>query len=195
MTLLLNLLLPLCFILQDSSQLLLRQDLQKDFGKLQQNSSHFISDNSTLNPSVETVANDLQLFGLVANLDLSQATSTWQEYGSHQVRRWKFDEGNIRSITQIQSEMKLDTLVTQRYLDNKAPTQQHITNSFTFRTYLISTDSDKNKLYYQTENEQGLLSYQLGDKVVEITYASPKKGLADVLQPYRQEIEKLTSDL
>jgi len=186
-------LLPLSFILTDSSKLHLQQDLQKDLRQLQQNDSHFISDNSSLTPSVETVAEDLQLFSLVASLDLSQASYTWQEEGPHQIHRWRLDEGEIRSITEIQSTILLDTVVTQRYADNKPSTQQHIQNSFTFRTYLVSTASQQNKLYYLTEEEQGLLAYRLGEKQVEITYSPPKKGLADVLPGFVRQIDKLAS--
>ncbi|TPE43487.1 hypothetical protein [Pontibacter mangrovi] len=191
----LSILLPLTFILPDTSQLQLLQDLKQDLQQLQSGNSHFISDNSTLSPSVETVAQDLQLFGLIAHLDLSQASYTWQEQGQHQVHRWKFDEGDIRSIVEIQSSIPLDTVVTVRYLDGKPPTQQHIANTFTFRAYFISTVDTPNKLYYLTEEEQGLLGYRLGEKLVEVTYASAKKGLSDVLPRYKEEVRQLVLQL
>lgn len=193
--LLLSILLPLSFILTDTTKLHLLQDLQKDLGQLQTSERHFISDNSSLSPSVETVVEDLQLFSLVANLNLSQASYTWQEQGPHQIHRWRLDEGNIRSITQIQSIIQLDTVVTQRYADNKPPTQQHIRNSFTFRTYLVSTASEQHKLYYLTEEEQGLLAYRIGEKQVKITYAASKAGLADVLPDFLRQLDNLTATL
>lgn len=194
MTFLLSILLPLSFIFTDTTQLQLRQDLQKDLDKLQQ-SRYFISDNTTLSPNLQTVANDMQLFGLVSNLDLSQATYTWQEEGEHQVHRWRFDEGQIKSITQIQTNMQVDTVVTQRYLENRPATQHRIQNSFTFRTYLISTADDQHKLYYLTEDKQGLLAYRLGEKQVEVKYSEAKEGLADVLPGYRKEIASITGDI
>ncbi|MDX5436875.1 MAG: hypothetical protein LPK03_06745 [Pontibacter sp.] len=194
MTLLLSILLPLSSILTDTTQLQLRQDLQKDLDKLQQ-SRYFISDNTTLSPNLQTVANDLQLFGLVSNLDLSQATYTWQQEGEHQVHRWRFDEGQIKSITQIQTNMQVDTVVTQRYLENRPATQHRIQNSFTFRTYLISTADDQHKLYYLTEDKQGLLAYRLGEKQVEVKYSEAKEGLSDVLPGYRKEIASITGDI
>ncbi|WP_276499289.1 hypothetical protein [Pontibacter litorisediminis] len=193
--LLFTILLPFSFILSDSSQLRLQQNLQQDLARLQQAGSYFISDNSTLSPTVQTVAQDLQLFGLVATLDLSNAVYVQQQQGPHQLHRWRFEEGEIRGITQIQSSIQLDTVVTQRYLENRAPTQHRIQNNFTFRTYLVSTASEPNKLYYLTEEQQGLLTYRLGEKQVEITYASPKQGLADVLPAYRKEIERLLGNL
>ncbi|OKL39855.1 hypothetical protein [Pontibacter flavimaris] len=198
-TLLLSILLPLSFILSDTSivsdtsQLRLQQDLQKDLNRLQQASSYFISDNSNLSPTVETVAQDLQLFALVANLDLSQATYVQQQQGPHQVHRWMFDAGEIRSIVQIQSNIALDTVVTQRYLENRPPTQHRIQNSFSFRTYLISTVSEPDKLYYLTEEQQGLLAYRMGEKQVEITYAAAKEGLSDILPAYKAEVQQLSA--
>ncbi|MCX2740000.1 hypothetical protein [Pontibacter anaerobius] len=191
MTFLLSILLPFSFLLTDSSQLRLQQDLQKDLNRLQQSNSYFISDNSNLSPTVQSMAEDLQLFSLVANLDLSNATYIQQQQGPHQVHRWKFDEGEIRSIVQIQSNIDLDTVVTQRYLENRAPTQHRIRNSFSFRTYYISTASEPNKLYYLTEEEQGLLAYHLGEKQVEISYTSAKDGLSDILPKYRKEVQQL----
>ncbi|WP_266202591.1 hypothetical protein [Pontibacter kalidii] len=192
-TLLLSFLLPLSFILSDSSQLRLQRDLQKDLSRLQQANSYFISDNSNLSPTVQTVAQDLQMFALVANLDLSKATYIQQQQGQHQVHRWKFDEGEIRSIVQIQSNIALDTVVTQRYLENRAPTQHRIQNSFNFRTYLVSTASEPDKLYYLTEEQQGLLGYRLGEKQVEITYAAAKEGLSDILPAYKAEVQQLSA--
>lgn len=194
MTLLLSILLPLSFLFTDSTQLRLQQDLQKDLNRLQQSNSYFISDNSNLSPTVHSVAKDLQLFSLVANLDLSQAVHIQQQQGQHEIHRWKFDEGQIRSIIQIQSTIELDTVVTQRYLENRPPTQHRIQNSFTFRTYYISTDTEQNKLYYLTEEQQGLLAYHLGEKQVEVTYSSAKEGLSDILLKYRDAVQQLVAD-
>ncbi|WP_299758497.1 hypothetical protein [uncultured Pontibacter sp.] len=192
-TFLLSILLPLTFLFTDTTQLRLQQDLQKDLSQLQQSKSYFISDNSNLSPTVQTVAEDLQLFALVAQLDLSQAIYIQQQQGQHQIHRWKFDEGEIRSIVQIQSSIGIDTMVTQRYLENRAPTQHRVQNSFTFRTYLVSTASEQNKLYYLTEEQQGLLAYRLGEKQVEVTYASAKEGLSDILPKYKEEVRQLVS--
>ncbi|ARS36202.1 hypothetical protein [Pontibacter actiniarum] len=196
MTLLQTLLpLLLSFMLTDTPELHLQQDLQKDLAKLQQSNRYFISDNSTLNPSLQGLAQDLQLFALVANLDLSQASYQAQQQGPHRVEQWLFSEGEIRSITQVQSNVAVDTVVTQRYLENRPPTQQRIQNNFTFRTYLISTSSGQAKLYYLTEAEQGLLAYRLGERQVEIGYTAAKEGLSDVLPAYRQEVKRLAGKL
>ena len=194
---LLNLILPLffSFVIADTGQLHLQQDLQKDLAKLQQNSRYFISDNSSLSPSLQGIANDLQLFALVSDLDLEKATHSQQQQGPHQVQQWTFSEGDIRQITQIQSEIQLDTVVTQRYLENRAPTQQRVMNDFTFRTYLVSTSREPAKLYYLTEATQGLLAYRLGERQVEINYADKKQGLVDVLPKYEAEIQALIQGL
>lgn len=192
-TFLLSILLPLSFLFTDTTQLRLQQDLHKDLSQLQQSKSYFISDNSNLSPTVQTVAEDLQLFALVAQLDLSQAVYIQQQQGQHQIHRWKFDEGEIRSIVQIQSNIAMDTVVTQRYLENRAPTQHRVQNSFTFRTYFVSTASEQNKLYYLTEEQQGLLAYRLGEKQVEVTHASAKEGLSDILPKYKEEVRQLVS--
>ncbi|GAB3820305.1 hypothetical protein [Pontibacter rugosus] len=185
----------LALILTDTGELKLQQDLQKDLTRLQQSNSHFISDNSILNPSVQTVANDMQLFSLIAYLELAKATYTQQIQGPHQVQQWRFEEGDIRSITQIESHIQLDTVVTQRYLNERAPTQRRITNNFTFHSYIVSTAAEPAKLYYVSETEQGLLSYKLGEKQVQLTYTSPKEGLSDLLPLYHQQVEKLRQDL
>ncbi len=190
---LLFLLFPLLFtyMLTLAPTLRLQQDLEQDLDQLMKDSRYFISDNSTLTPSVQTVANDLQLFHLAASLDLSKATYSGNTIGKHQVDVWQFAEGDVKSIYQIESRIQLDTVVTQRYLDNRSPTQQRIANGFTFRSYAISTASTPLKFYYLTEEDQGLLSYHLGDKQVKITYAATKEGLADVLPGYRKEINQL----
>ncbi|GHA53077.1 hypothetical protein [Pontibacter akesuensis] len=185
----------LSLILVADNPLKLQQDLQRNLQQLQQSNSHFISDNSLLDPSIQTVANDLQLFGLVANINLENAIHSQQQQGPHQVQQWTFTDGAIRQITQIESNIVLDTVVTQRYLNGRAPTQQRINNKFTFRTYVVSTDEAPSKLYYLTEEEQGLLAYTSGEKQVQITYTSPKQGLSDILPRYQREVKQLVEFL
>ncbi|MFD3000842.1 hypothetical protein ACFS7Z_10755 [Pontibacter toksunensis] len=189
----LSLLLPLLytFAVALAPGLHLQQDLERDLARLTKDSRYFISDNSTLSPSVETVAADLQLFQLAASLDLAKASHSSYTIGNHQVDVWQFTEGDIKSVYQIESAVHLDTVVTQRYLDNRTPTKKRITNDFSFRSYAISTATEPLKLYYLTEASQGLLSYHLGKKQVEITYAATKEGLADILPRYREEIKQI----
>ncbi|GAA4440252.1 hypothetical protein GCM10023188_37280 [Pontibacter saemangeumensis] len=189
----LSTLLPLLlfYALAVAPGLRLQQDLEKDLAHLTGDSRYFISDNSTQTPSVQTVANDLQLFRLAADLDLSNAAHSSQSRGEHRVDIWRFEEGEIKSIYQIESNILLDTVITQRYLDNRTPTQQHITNNFTFRSYAVSTADAPLKLYYLTEAEQGLLAYRLGEKQVEINYAAKKEGLTDVIEGYKKEVAQL----
>ncbi|RIJ42805.1 hypothetical protein [Pontibacter oryzae] len=193
----LNILIPLLFSLlqADNTALQLKQDLQKDLSRLQQRNSYFISDNSTDQPSVKSIANDLQLFALVANLDLSRTTHNTQQQGPHQIQQWTFSEGQIRRVVQVESIIALDTVVTQRYLENRPPTQHRVQNTFTFRTYFVSTDDAQHKLHYLTEAEQGLLAYTLGEKQVEVSYTSPKEGLTDILAKYKNEAKQLSLSL
>lgn len=192
----LPLLLPLIFsyMIALAPPLHLQQDLEQDIARLKKDSRFFISDNSTQIPTVQTVVNDLQLFQLVASLDLSKATYSSNTIGNHQVSVWQLPEGDIRKIYQIESTVHLDTVVTQRYLDNRPPTQKRIRNDFTFRSYAVSTAAAPLKLYYLTEADQGLLSYRFGEKQVEITYAATKEGLPDVLPYYRKEVKQLLSN-
>ena len=190
----LSALLPLLLPYLLATTLLLQQDLEKDLALLTKDSRYFISDNSTQTPSVQSVASDLQLFQLAANLDLSNAAHSSEIMGEHRVDLWRFDEGGIRAIYQIESNILLDTVITQRYLDNRTPTQQRITNDFTFRTYIVSTDSAPAKLFYLTEAAQGLLAYKLGEKQVAINYATKKEGLTDVLPGYMEEVQRLIGE-
>ena len=190
----LSALLPLLLPYLLATSLHLQQDLEKDIALLTKDSRYFISDNSTQTPSVQTVARDLQLFQLAANLDLSNAAHSSEIMGEHRVDLWRFDEGGIRAIYQIESNILLDTVITQRYLDNRTPTQQRITNDFTFRTYIVSTDSAPAKLFYLTEAAQGLLAYRLGEKEVAINYAEKKEGLTDVLPGYINEVQRLVGE-
>lgn len=193
---LLHTILPLLFsfVLADAGGLKLQQDIRKDLARLQQGNSYFISDNTSETASLQSIQSDLQLFGLVSNLDLSNATYSERQQGPHQVRQWKFDEGEITSITQVESNIHLDTVVTQRYLENRPPSQHRITNDFIFRTYQVATTSDPAKLFYLTEAEQGLLAYKLGKKQVQVSYTSGKRGLNDLLPTYKEEVQKLLED-
>ncbi|WP_347158235.1 hypothetical protein [Pontibacter chitinilyticus] len=179
----------LLLVVPDSLQL--QQDLAQNLSKLQQDGQYYISDSGSPSPSLQTVENDLQLFAVVAHMDLSQATYSNRRFGNHQVEKWEFPEGNIKTIYQIQSNVHLDTVVTQRYLDNRAPTQHRITNDFVFRTYAVSTATSPLKLYYLTEATQGLLEYRIDNRQVQIGYANNKAGLADYLPQLKQEVADL----
>ncbi|MBF9252512.1 hypothetical protein I2I11_04330 [Pontibacter sp. 172403-2] len=182
------------FFFNAPSSLLLQQDIVANLEKLQNDSRFYISDNASPSPSLQTVASDLQLFGVAASIDLSQATYSSRLDGNHLIEKWAFPDGQIEAIYQIQSTIHLDTVVTQRYLDNRAPTQQHITNDFTFRTYAVSAPSAPVKLYYLTEADQGLLEYRINDRQVQIGYADKKEGLRDVLPQVEKEIKDLLSN-
>ena len=190
---LLHAILPLLFsfILADTGELKLQQDLQKDVTKLQQSNRYFISDNTTENANLQSILTDLQLFGMVSNLDLSKAKYSQYQQGPHQVQQWRFDEGGIKSITQLESTIAMDTVVTQRYLENRPPSQHRITNNFVFRAYQVSTVNEPAKLFYLTEEEQGLLAYHLGEKQAQISYTSPKNGLNHLLPTYQAEVDAI----
>ncbi|MDX5418433.1 MAG: hypothetical protein LPK09_04390 [Hymenobacteraceae bacterium] len=192
----LHLLLPilLSFFMSQSADLRLLQDIKKDAQTLG-NTSVFISDNATLSPSLQTVDSDLQLFLVVASIDLSQSRYSKSQHGKHLVHTWAFDEGNIKAIHQIETSFKLDTVVTQRYLENRAPTQQRIMNDFMFRTYAVSTNDSLIKLYYLTEDEQGLLEYKIDDRHVELVYPKKKNGLSDLLPKMKDELDRLVVSL
>lgn len=179
------------FFLNAPGALLLQQDMAQNLAKLQNDSRYYISDNASSSPSLQTVASDLQLFGVAASIDLSQASYSSRRDGNHLVEKWAFPDGTIKAIYQIQSTVHLDTIVTQRYLDNRPPTQHRITNDFTFRTYAVSTASAPVKLYYLTEADQGLLTYRINDRQVQIGYADKKEGLSDVLPQLEKGINEL----
>ena len=180
-----------CFFLIAPDALLLLQDITQNLTKLQNDSRYYISDNASPSPSLQTVANDLQLFGVAASIDLSQASYSSRRDGNNLIEKWAFPDGAIEAIYQIQSTIHLDTVVTQRYLDSRPPTQHHITNDFTFRTYAVSTPSAPVKLYYLVEADQGLLEYRINDRQVQIGYAEKKEGLSDVLPQLQEEIRGL----
>ena len=184
----------LSYVLFVTPTLHLQQDVEKDLARLQEDKRYFISDNSTFSPSAQTVTSDLQLFQVKGALDLSKASHSSETLGNHQIDVWQFPEGDIKKIYQIESKVHLDTVVTQRYLDQRTPTQQRITNDFTFRSYLITTASEPSERYYLTEKDQGLLSYHLGEKQVEINYAGKKEGLSDILPKHQQEVKEVLEE-
>ncbi len=179
------------FILATTSTLHLQADIAKDLQLLQHDSGLYISDNTSASPSVQTVTSDLQLFGVVAGINLAKATYSDHKLGNHYVEKWVFPTGEINAIYQIKSIIQLDTVVTQRYLDHRTPTKQHIVNTFTFYTYAVVTASATPKLYYQTEQDQGLLAYTIGNQHVQIGYATTKQGLVDVLPQVAEQVQKL----
>lgn len=188
----LHAILPLLFsMLVAPGALLLQQDMMQNLAKLQNDSRYYISDNASPSPSLQTVASDLQIFGVAASIDLSQASYSSRRDGNHLVEKWAFPDGTIKAIYQIQSTVHLDTVVTQRYLDNRPPTQHRVANDFTFRTYAVSTASAPVKLYYLTEADQGLLAYRINDRQVQIGYADKKDGLNDVLPQLEEGINEL----
>jgi hypothetical protein len=178
-------------LFSQGTNLQLAYDINKD-AQILGNTSVFISDNATFNPSLQTVDSDLQLFLVTARIDLSQSRYSAKPYGKHQVQAWRFEEGsNIRAIYQIDTSLALDTVVTQRYLENRAPTQERIMNNFRFRTYAVSTRDSVQKLYYLTEDEQGLVEYRIDDRHVELVYSRKKQGLSDVMPKLKDELDAL----
>ncbi|MBX0333156.1 hypothetical protein K3G39_07890 [Pontibacter sp. HSC-14F20] len=192
----LSLLFPILvsFIFSQDSNLQLSQDLNKD-AKILANTSVFISDNATLSPSMRTVESDLELFYVMSSINISQSKYSAGQQGKHHVQTWRFDEGNIKAIHQIETTIALDTVVTQRYLENRAPTQQRIQNNFKFRTYTVSTTDALIKLYYLTEDEQGLLEYKIDDRHVELVYPKKKQGLSDLMPKVKDELDRLVVEL
>lgn len=193
---LLSLLLPIffSFIFRQDSNLQLGQDLSKD-ARILASTSVFISDSATPNPSVRTIESDLELFFVMASINLSESKYSARQRGKHHVQTWRFDEGSIKAIHQIETTLALDTVVTQRYLENRAPTQQRIMNNFKFRTYAVSTTDALTKLYYLTEDEQGLLEYKIDDRHVELVYPKKKQGLSDIMPKVKDEIDRLVVEL
>lgn len=192
LTLLFPLLLSL--FLAQGTTLQLAEDIRKD-AQILGNTSVFISDNATFSPSLQTVDSDLQLFLVTASINLSQSRYSAKQQGRHHVQTWRFDEGHIKAIHQIETTIALDTVVTQRYLENRPPTQQRIQNDFTFRTYTVSTADAPIKLYYLTEAEQGLLEYKIVDRHVELVYTKKKQGLSDLMPKVKDELDQLVVGL
>ena len=186
-------LLPLYFFLlfDQAGTLPLNRDLDRDLRILNQ-TSVYISDNTSLSPSVEMIANDLQLFRVIASIDLANAGYSSSKKGSHTVQQWRFkDGGEIRAIYYVESEIALDTVVTQRYLENRAPSQHRIRNTFLFRTYAVSTADNPVKLYYLSEADQGLLKYTIDARQVALIYPTKKEGLSDVLPKVEEQVDRV----
>lgn len=192
----LSLLFPVlfAFLFNQDSNLQLGQDLRKD-AKILASTSVFISDNATLSPSMRTIESDLELFYVMASINLSESKYSARQQGRHHIQTWRFSEGNIKAIRQIETTIALDTVVTQRYLENRAPTQQRIQNNFKFRTYAVSTADALIKLYYLTEDEQGLVEYKIDDRHVELVYSKKKLGLSDIMPKVKDELDRLVVEL
>ncbi|MBB6611133.1 hypothetical protein H7F15_08805 [Pontibacter sp. Tf4] len=193
--LLIQTILPFLLLLQTiAGNCSLKQDLEKDLKQLS-TSSVFISDNTSASPSVQTIVHDLQLFGVVATIDVSNSKYSQSTQGNYKVQEWRFPEGNIKAIYQLETTLALDTVVTQRYLENRAPTQHRIQNTFTFRAYAVSTAEDPVQLYYFTEADQGLLEYRLGVRQVQINYPAKKEGLSDLLPKVGEQVSKVLNSV
>ncbi|WP_162427139.1 hypothetical protein [Pontibacter pudoricolor] len=193
--LLIQTILPFLLLLQAHvGTFTLRQDLEKDLAKLA-GTSVFISDNTSASPSVQTIVDDLQLFGVAATIDLSNIKYSQSSQGNHTIHVWAFKEGDITSLYQIETTIALDTVVTQRYLENRAPTQHRIQNRFTFHTYAVSTSAHPLRFYYMTEAEQGLLEYRIGNRQVLVNYPAKKEGLSDILPKIQDQVSLVLSNL
>jgi len=194
--LLIQTILPFLFLLlqTQAGTYSFKQDLEKDLKRLS-TSSVFISDNTSASPSLQTIAHDLQLFGVVATIDVSNSKYSQSTKGNYKVQQWCFPEGNIKAIYQLETTIALDTVVTQRYLENRAPTQHRIQNTFKFRAYAVSTAEDPQQLYYFTEAEKGLLEYRIGVRQVQLNYSAKKEGLSDVLPKVEEQVSKVLSSV
>ncbi len=195
MMLLLHCLLPFfVLLLNRSEEFTLNKDIEKD-QQLLSSGFVYINDNTTSSPSMETVAKDLQLFQVAGFISTDGAAHSSSTQGRHTINKWQFTEGNIQAIYQVESTIALDTVVTQQYLDGKPPTQQRITNGFTFRTYVVATDSAPLQLLYMTEADQGLLEYRIERRKVGVGYSKKKEGLNEILPVFTAEIENLLKRL
>ncbi|TXK52059.1 hypothetical protein FVR03_01985 [Pontibacter qinzhouensis] len=192
----LHILLPLLisFFTPEPATLLLQQDIAKDY-QLLQGGQYFISDNTSSSPSLRTIESDLQLFQVVASVDLGSAQYSTNSSGRHQIKKWNFQEGDLKALYQIESTLALDTTVAVRYLDNKPPTQQHLKNTFRFRTYVVATTSAPDRLLYITEADQGLILYRMDIRQVEMVYSKQKEGLSAALPAFIAEIDQLVTQL
>jgi hypothetical protein len=194
--LLLNVLFPLLFSLfaTDPAALRLQKDLEKDY-QLLTNGQYFISDNTSSSPSLRTIESDLTLFQLVASIDLSTAAYSTSTSGKHQIMKWEFKEGDLKALYQIESTIPLDSTITVRYLDNKPPTQQQVRNTFRFRSYVVATTAAPDRLVYITEADQGLITYRMDIRQVDLVYGSQKEGLSVVLPGFMKEMDQLINQM
>lgn len=172
----------------------LRQDLEKD-AKILSSGPVFITDNTSASPTIDQVAHDLQLFGVAATIDLSKTNYSTENRQGHAVQKWKFTEGAIKAIYQIETTIVLDTVVVQRYLENRAPTQHRVQNTFTFRAYAVTMANNTAGLFYLTEVQQGLLNYRIGNRHIQLNYPAKKEGLSDIQPAIEAELDKLLSQL
>lgn len=172
-----------------AAQLNLGKDIQKDWEKLQKDSRIFISDNSSDSPSLQTIASDLEVIHVVAQIDLSNSVYSGRLMGDWVVHKWQFDDSHIKAIYQYERTIALDTVVTDTYLENRAPTQQQVKNNFSFRAYAVTTTGSPIKFYYLTEQDQGLLEYKVDDRTVQVNYATKKEGLSDIMPRVQKEME------
>lgn len=194
--LLIQTILPLLLLLLpvQSGNYMLQQDLEKD-AKILSGGPVFITDNTSASPTINHVAHDLQFFGVAATIDLSKSNYSTENRQGHAVQKWKFSEGPVKAIYQIETTVTLDTVVVQRYLENRAPTQHRVQNTFTFRTYGLVTAGRSLSMYYFTEAQQGLLEYRLGDRHILLNYPTKKEGLSDIQPAMQNEMDKLLSEL
>ncbi|QCR20952.1 hypothetical protein [Pontibacter sp. SGAir0037] len=195
--LLLRLILPFLlslFLLRADSTFTLLEDIAKD-QQLLTNDFVYVDDNTSINSTVASVLEDLQLFQVAGSIGVEGAKHTSNTQGNHTIHKWAFPEGDIKAIYQIESQVALDTVVTQQYLDGKAPKQQRIMNNFRFRAYAVATSSAPLKMYYLTEEEQGLLAYRIDQKEVNIGYSKKKNGLTDLLPVYTAQVERLLGSM
>lgn len=173
----------------DATELTLGKDIQKDWAKLQKDKDYFISDNASDDPSIQTIASDLQIIHVASAIDLSNSVYSGRLLGDWVVHKWEFDDSSIEAIYQFERTIALDTVVTNKYLENKAPTQQQIKNNFTFRAYAVSTTASPLKFYYLTEDVQGLLEYKVDDRAVQVNYATKIEGISDILPQVQKELK------
>jgi hypothetical protein len=172
----------------------LQQDLVKD-AKILSGSPVFITDNTSATPTINHVAHDLKVFGLAATIDLSKSNYSTQSRNSHAIQKWEFKDGPIKAVYQIETTVAIDTIVVQRYLENRAPTQHRVQNTFTFRVYALTAADNSLSLYYLTEKEQGLLEYKIGDRHIHLNYPTKKEGLNDIQPAIQNGLDKLLSEL
>lgn len=173
----------------DATEFVLGKDIQKDWAKLQKDKDYFISDNASDDPSIQTIASDLQIIHVASAIDLSNSVYSGRLLGDWVVHKWEFEDSNIEAIYQFERTIALDTVVTNKYLENKPPTRQPIKNNFTFRAYAVSTKASPLKFYYLTEQDQGLLEYKVDDRTVQVNYATKKEGISDILPKMQKELE------
>lgn len=180
--------------LTQAAQLTLGKDIEKDWARLQKDSRYFISDNTSDSPSLETIASDLHIIHVVSLIDLSNSVYSGRIMEDWVMHKWQFDDSNIKAIYQFERTIALDTVVTNTYLEGRAPTQQQVKNNFTFRAYAVATTASPVKFFYLTEQDQGLLEYKVDDRSVQVNYATKKEGLSDIMPRINKELEFLIED-